>query len=246
MLPTTETPADNHYIKSTTTQIIMGIVVLCVYGIGVYLHSKIIQISRKEKDMTWKVDIYNSTFFIVHYFHVIVMNGITYMLDDLHEYTGNWFCYVSKSMTIIGNGHTTGHSFIIAMMKYIVIVHYQRFNKDTVKNVFFWLNSFNGTILFAIFNLAQPYFVFLYDGISQSNRCLGKNETTSSLDNNTSAIKLHDICNITESFEHLSFEYVYYIFRKTICWVNIVFIYSNVCNVLEMFVYCRIFSFMHR
>ena len=196
--------------------------------------------------MTWKVDIYNSAFFIVHYFHVILMNGITYMLDNLHEYTGNGFCYVSKSMTIIGNGHTTGHSFIIAMMKYFVIVHHQRFSKDALKGVFFWINSFYGPLVFAIFNVAQPHFVFLYDGISHSNRCLGKNDTISSLDTNTSAIKLHDICNISESYEDVSFEYVYYIFRKTICWGNIVFVYLNVWNLLEMFVYCRIFSFMHR
>ena len=128
MSPTSGPPSDNSHSKTTTVQIIMGIVVVCVYIIGVYLHTKIIQISRKEKDMTWKLDIFNSTLIIVHYFHSIIMHGITYIIDDLHEYTGNWFCYLSRSLVLIGNAHTTGHSFIIAMVKYVVIIHYQRFS----------------------------------------------------------------------------------------------------------------------
>ena len=246
MSPTTGPSSDNTNSKTTTVQIIMGIVVVCVYIIGVYLHTKIIQISRKEKDMTWELDIFNSTLIIVHYFHCILMNGITYIIDDLHEYTGNWFCYLSRSIALIGNAHTTGHSFIIAMVKYVVIIHYQKFSKDKVKTLFFWINVFYGTAIFAIFSVAQPQFIFLYDGISQSNRCLGKNEMISSLDNSTSAIKLTDICSISESFERVSFGYIYYIFRKTLCWGNIIFTYLNVWNLLEMFVYCRIFSFMYR
>ena len=196
--------------------------------------------------MTWKLDISNSALIIVHYFHSILMHGITYIIDDLHEYTGDWFCYLSRYVTLIGNVHTIGHSFIISMLKYVVIIHYQKFSKEKVKTLFFWINLLVGTTLVSIFSLAQPQFIFLYDGISQSNRCLGKNETISSLDNSTSAIKLTDICSISESFEHVSFGYVYYIFRKTICWANIVFVYLNAWNILEMFVYCTIFSFIHR
>ena len=34
---------------------IMGLILLCVYSTGVYLHIRIIQVSKKEKELTWKM-----------------------------------------------------------------------------------------------------------------------------------------------------------------------------------------------
>ena len=102
----------------------MCIIALFVYGIGVLLNVKVIQVTRKEKQMTSKLDETNSIFFIIHYAHVMVMHGITYLVQDLYLYLGKGFCYISKTLTIIGNSHNAQHSFIIALMKYVMIVHY--------------------------------------------------------------------------------------------------------------------------
>ena len=47
---------------------VMGVILLCAYIIGVHLHIKIIQVSKKEKELTWKMDITNSIIVIFQTF----------------------------------------------------------------------------------------------------------------------------------------------------------------------------------
>ena len=232
------------------TQILIGAIVVCVYSCGVYLHTKIIQVAKKEKDLTWKMDVSNSAILILQFLHCIFMHAITYMISDLYLYTGKWFCYFSKALNVIGNAHTTGHSFIIALMKYVIIVYYQssitNIKKEKFKTIFLWINLFYPVVVFVIFNLISPEFIFIYDGVSSANRCLGKSEMVSSLNRNTSAIKLHHICDVPEPVKLVSLDYLLFIIKKTFCWLHMVFLYSNVWNVIELLLYIRIFTFMRR
>ena len=229
---------------------IMGVILLCVYSTGVYLHVKIIQVSKKEKELTWKMDITNSIILMIHFFNCIFMHTLTYSIPNLHVLTGKWFCYVAKCLNVIGAAHTTGHSMLISLIKYVVIVHYQSnipsTKKEKVKTIFFWINAFYPFLVFAICNMIRPDFIFIYDGVSSANRCLGKSEILSSLDKNASAIKLHHICNIQAPNDIISFEYFVYIVRTSICWIHVVLIYGNVWNLVEIIVYANIFRFMRR
>ena len=65
---------------SMIIQIIMCMFAVCVYAIGFVLHSKVILASKRDKDMTWKLDIVNSVMMIIHYAHVIIMYGITFLV----------------------------------------------------------------------------------------------------------------------------------------------------------------------
>ena len=184
--------------KDILSEIVMSVVLLCLYSGGVYFHIKIIQVSRKEKELTWKIDISNSVYLMMHFFHAIFIHSLTNLVSHLHTYTGNWFCYFSKFLSAIGNSHSTGHSFVISLLKYVIIVHYQstvtNAMKEKLKSIFFWMNILYPFIVFGIFNIIEPDFMFIYDGSSTANRCLGKSEVLSSIKNNASAIKLHNIC----------------------------------------------------
>ena len=70
------------------TTLIPPLIALCVYGIGVYFHFKVIKVSFKEKDMTWKLDITNSIILTVHHGYFLFMKIITFIIQDLHAYTG--------------------------------------------------------------------------------------------------------------------------------------------------------------
>ena len=234
---------------SIPTQIAMCVLVLCVYALGVFLNTKIIIVSKKDKHATWRIDIFNSSMLMVHYAHVIVMYGVTYLVKDLYLYTGTWFCYTSKAITIYGNAHVTGHSFMISVLKWFLIVHWKKsrnFGEEKVKQIFFWLNIIYPLYILAMFNLVRPNFLFVYDAISQANRCLGKSDMVSSQDDNKSATKLHSICDLETPLDHISVEYIVYFGRKSICWLHVILAYSNVWNLLEIFIYCRIFLFMRR
>ena len=234
---------------SISTQIVMYVLVLCAYVLGVFINTKVIIASKKDQHATWKIDIFNSSLLIVHYALVIVMYGVAFLVKYLYIYTGTWFCYTFKAINFYGTLHQTGQSFLISVMKWVVIVHWKRtsdFGENRVKQVFFWLNIIYPLYIVLMFNAIRPDFFFAYDGISQANRCLGKSDLISSQDPNKSATKLHDFCEIEAPLDHTSFEYMVYLGRKSICWLNVILVYSNVWNILEVFIYCRIFLFMRR
>ena len=236
--------------KDILSEVVMGVVLLCLYCGGVYFHVKIIQVSRKEKELTWKIDISNSVFLMTHFFHSIFIYSLTNLVSNLHTYTGNWFCYFSKLLTAIGSSHSTGHSFVISLLKYVIIVHYQstvtNAMKEKLKSIFFWMNILYPFIFFGIFNIIEPNFMFVYEGISTANRCLGKSEIISNIKSNASAIKLHTICILLEPHDPGFLEYGIFIIRKAICWIQVIFMYLNIWNLIECLIYIRVFSFMRR
>ena len=230
-------------------QISMCVLVVFLYLIGVNIHSKVISASKQDKQVTWKLDVTNSFILIFYYANNIVMNGLTILVNDLYLYTGPWFCYAYKFLSIYCNAYATGHSLIIALMKYVIIVKYVRVRKsgeENVKRIFFWTNLIYPAYIIGMFTLARPDFLIAYDGVSPANRCLGKSDIISSQNSNQSATKLHNICELAAPLNKISFEYMIYGGRTTICWLHIVIGYSNCWNVLEFFIYCAIFKFMRR
>ena len=83
------------------------IIMICIHCVGIYLHVKIIKTSRNDKQITWKLAITNSCMLMAHHTHCIFMEGITYIVQDLYIYTGEWFCYTSKATMYYGNTYTT-------------------------------------------------------------------------------------------------------------------------------------------
>ena len=228
------------------TQTLMCVLVVCAYIIGIYLHSRVILVCKKEKEMTWKLDILNSCVVLINYGHVIIMYSLTYLVADLHSFTGNWFCYISKALTLYGNTLVISHSFVISLMKYVMIVFQQEiaaFGKTKMKSIFFWFNILYPIYLNGMVTLARPDYLVVYDGINQANRCLGRTDVYK----NENYTKLLDLClNIPEPRQRMSFDYVVYIGRTSICWFHIILFLLNFTNVLEIFIYYQIFKYMKR
>jgi hypothetical protein len=134
-------------------------------------------------------------------------------------------------------------------MKYAIIVQYikvRKIGEEKVKRIFFWANIIYPVYIIGMFTLARPDFLIAYDGISPANRCLGKSDMISSQNSNESATKLHNICELSAPLSKVSFEYMVYAGRTTICWLHFVMVYFNSWNILELFIYCFIFKFMRR
>ena len=177
------------------------------------------------------------------------MRGITYLIKDLHAYTGSWFCCAIKVITFSGNTLITGHSLIIALMKYTMIVHdvkVRAYGKEKMKKIFFWINIIYLIYWLLLFNIIRPDFLFVFDGISQANTCLGKSDLMASDDSNKTATKLHDTCKLEMPPNPMSADFFLYISRTGICWFHIVIKYCNAFNSIVAFIYCRIFNFMRR
>ena len=226
------------------TQTLMCVLVVFVYVIGIYLHSRVMLVCKKEQEMTWKLDILNSCVVLINYGHVIIMYSLTYLVADLHTFTGNWFCYISKALTLYGNTQVISHSYIISLMKYVMIVYQQKvtaFGKSSIKAVFFWFHLLYPVYLNGMVTVARPDYIVAYDSINQANRCLGKTDVYK----NENATRLFHLCmNIPEPHQKLSLEYAVYYGRKSICWFHVILFFLNYMNILEIFIYYQIFTYM--
>ena len=240
---------DENKTRYTTSDVSMSIIVCCIYVIGAFFHMKIIKVCKRDKEVGWKLNIFDSCYKIFHYGILILMNAINYTITDLHNYTGEWLCYTYKAINIYGISSIIGHSFVIALMKYTIIVHslkVRAIGQEKVQTIFFWIHAFYPIYINAVFSIVRPEYFIIYDGIPVANRCLGLSDVTSSQGGNRSATKLHDICEIEEPTYKNSVEYVVYLGRTSICWFNITFVYLNAWNIIECLVYAYIFRFMSR
>ena len=229
------------------SEILIAIVVVCLFVAGVYLQSKKIQVCWKEKDVTWKLEVTNSIILTLYWSLEIAVYGITYFIKNLHTITGAWFCFLLKILNSLGIAHSMGHSFVIAFLKLLVICHAGTdvTRKEKFKNLLFYLNILYGALVVGIMNVIRPDYVFVYHS-AMADRCLGGTGIISSHSNTSSAINLVELCDITAPTKQVSFEYTLYVIRKVICLLDASFVYLNAANILEAICYCRIFIYMHR
>ena len=230
--------------------IITEIIVVCIYIIGWYLHLKIIKISKKEKEMTWKLDITNSSLLLFHYTHVIFMDIITYIVPNLYQHLGTWFCYTSKVVMHYTNLYTVGHSMVVSMLKFTLIVYWKKarsFGNAKIKEIFFWVNLCYPLLMMLIHVMIKPDFYLIYDAYARIDRCLGDPSNNWDKDSNRTQIKIHTICKMfVAPPEDEQIAYIIYLIRSTACWMHVGVAYLVLWNFFEMISYCRIFAFMRK
>ena len=55
------------------TQMITGGFALSIFVTGLFFHSKVVCVSKKDRDVTWQLDMTNSIILVFHYGHVMIM-----------------------------------------------------------------------------------------------------------------------------------------------------------------------------
>ena len=246
----------NSTVNSDIHPILIALLVAAVviYFWGVYFHVRIIQVSKKDKDLTWKLDVANSIMMLIIFFQAIAMHGITYIIRDLYTFTGHWFCYVFKVISTYSNIYLGGHALIISLTKYSIIIHWQKareWGNEKVAMLYFWMNIMYPVISILIWLCIRTDFFWAYDGMPQIDRCLGdpKDIWADNFQNvmeNKSLTKLHNLCQMNSPLQQDYTEYMIHIFRTCSCWLHVGYYYGAGTNLLEMVVYFRIFVFMHR
>ena len=228
---------------------IVWLMEIVVYCTGVFLHIKIITISKREKELTWKLDITNSILTIAHFTNTLGIYIITYAVEDLYIFTGKWFCYVLKETRYLGALSTTGHSLVISMMKYVHIVHWEKtreFDKEKVIEIFFWAHLLHPIFTLIFHLIVTPDFIWAHDAYKEIDMCLGDPDNHWGLDSNISQSKYHDLCEIGGNPDDSSITYVLYVGRSGLCWIQTIFIYLVGLDIFEALFYFLIFRFMQR
>ena len=230
------------FIKSITVLIIF-------FVIGLYLQIKIIRVSKKEKDVTWRLDVCNSTIKIVFFSHRIIFEIISYCVPSLHQYSGKWFCYYMLFVNLFGAISLIWHSFILALYKYVYILH-QHHIRDLGVETSSFISSLLKIIIPAVLSISFmarptiPSYACVFS-------CLGKEVEKSAEENETSADKVRRLLfcgfdRFNENGNHGTFGWFMNITNITGCFLTSMMVLIIMSTIVEAFVYQRIFSAMKK
>ena len=238
----------NEIPLNTSLVIILIIIMVIVYSIGLYLHTRIITVSKKDKAITWKLDILNSICILFYFNIAFVMFLVTYLKVaskiDICSYTATWICYGLKLIVFTGRMYIISHSLIISLMKYCNIIFQEKVRavgKHRIENLFLFLDVLYPTMVFGIIRLIKKDETFPNDPFQEEffhQKSITNTYKTTG--------KLFDACSFDEAFDEISIPYIFYILRMTFCWILSISIFLNSINILEVFFYYKIFRYMNR
>ena len=243
-----------------STSIVIGTVFLSmIYLLGLYLQIRIIIISKQAQEMTWRSEITHSIIMIIYYAFRILTETLTLSIPNLGKYTGSWFCTLSLFVQLYGMNSILGHSLWIAVHKYVFIKHAKsvyKFGNEKAKHVFCWLHIILPAIC-AVGWMFRPY----YRAIESVNRCHGgldwqlfdgklpkykvKINETSPITIRKMAEKLF-FCGLGYYDGNTFYDNFMYVGSQIYCFIQATWACTVVGNILEIFFYLRIFSFMER
>ena len=225
-------------------------VAIAVYCVGVYFHTKVIKISVKEKDMTWKLDVTNSLILMIYFGYFLFMKILTFFVQDLFKYTGDWFCYFCRGVNYYGSFYIAAHTLVVAIKKYIVIVHWDwamEFGHDKISKIFFFINFLHPTLMISFLFFVRKDFLVAWDGSAQEiDRCLGDPKGNLDPSRNHSLTKLHDLCEMDQPSMEAYLEFTSYLLKTCVCWTHISIFYVVRINFFEVVFYALIFRFMRK
>ena len=231
-------------------EIILWISKLLTFLLGVFFHTKIIYNAIREKDITWKLDITNSVLCLFHFSHTLFLYGITSLLPNLYEYTGTWYCYFAKEIRYYGALYVTGHSLVVAIMKYMMIVRWEAVRvvgKIKVQKIFFWVNFLHPVLTIVVHLILRPDFIWAHDAYKEIDLCLGDPNNHWAKDSNSTQTKLHNLCTTMDkaAAEDILGQTLY-VLKSGGCWIQISCLYLTGWNLFEGIAYFNTFKFMRK
>ena len=235
------TSTDIYYSEkhSILSDIVASLVATGLYTVGVYFHTKIITVSKKEKDLTWKIDIAHSFITLFTFTYYFVMGALTYLIPDVYLLTGEWFCYGGKFIGYATITYISRHSLIIALLKYFIIMKQERADVEKLKKVFLWIDLIHPMIDMTLIMILNPEFYVSNEGsVRYVSRCLGKPTMKGSIGNS--------VCKNIKFFGRKDILHVFNALRNIPCISVVVLRWIMNYNILEMFLYFRIFAHMRR
>ena len=223
---------------------IIGIQTILVF-LGTFIQIKIITTCLNEKNTTcWKLDITHAIGLMIWILFSIIFETMTDQLPELHKYSGVWMCYIAVFVYSYLAFLIVFHTFIVAFMKYIFIVHQPKvhqFGEEKIKKIFF------------LFNLVQPFILAIlttltYDFESNASliRCFGlQEELLARYNTSTGTIEKVFLCKLGRWGYNNEDIPLFYI-KQGLCVAKAIWVLVFGTNMPEAYFYLKIFSKMRR
>ena len=233
---------DDSYFSTGIT--INVIVQSLAYIAGLFVNIKVISVCLRNRDTkTWQIHIAQSIINTIFFGFDIPFVTISNALPHLSRYTGEWFCYMASFIVNYEVYFLVTNSFLIAVMKYIYIVHWDkamRFGHQKIQRIFLII-----TITLPCFFAAVQTITKDIDSYKAIKSCFGMPDEKK--DSRNGAWQRLFLCNLsyteTPNAEESS---VFYILIQIVCVSRSVLAYLFCTNLPEAFFYYKIFKKMRR
>ena len=217
------------------------IMALVIYPLGSYINWKIICICRQVKDKTWQQDIVHALSMMSALFVMVVFENVSNYFTKLSDYTGGvWICYIPAFFYSYNTLAAGTHSFFIAFMKYIYIVHNEKvrgFDEDKLKKIFFLIYSIH-PLFFAI-----PTVILLdFEASTSLLRCFGVEDDINDRYKDDKLGPMY-LCKLTLDRDVDESSFIY-IITQGFCTFKMIWILILSSNIPEAFLYFKIFQYM--
>ena len=237
---------ENHVIIFSSSFIISTMILIILFAIGLYLQIRIIIISKRHKSPTWKIDISHSVIMTIYFSFRIFFQKLIDIIPTFHQHCGVWFCYLALFIQIFSGLMVVSNSLVVALYKYLYIVRHDLFcalGGESASVVLIWSNLFIQAAL-SLSAIVRPSF----PRFSSVNTCLGINIEKSDVSPD-SMLRRFFFCGLDnykeDEFDGI-FSQVMNATNITGCFITSVIFFVVLTNLIEMFLYQRIFSRMKR
>lgn len=125
------------------------------YAIGLYFQIKICIACKTEKNKTWQIHISHAVIMSIFFATRIITKVVTLSLPSSTIEVASWICYINYLGMGFGIYSMAANSILVAIMKYIYIVHTwkaKKFGEGRIQKIFFIIN-FSFPLLLATSNL---------------------------------------------------------------------------------------------
>ncbi len=221
--------------------IVSTIVEALLFLAGLFINTKIVLLEWKNRECkTWQIQIVCSVCSTIYFVFDLPFSAISVAIPDLSKYTGDWFCNLATFIIIYGIFTFTTSSVVIAMMKYTFIVHPFKaleWGHDKIQKLFLAMYITIPSLMAVLVIVTKDFESYKY-----IRMCFGmKNE-----DLETHILKRIFLCNLKEIGIDESYNTHLQNSIQSVCVIRSVLALIITCNVMEAFVYYKIFTKMKR
>ena len=236
---------ENHDSNTVVAIAIISALIL-EYVIGFYIQVKKIKSVKQEKPITWELEIYHSIVCIFHFWFCIFVEILELFVADTSESTKWLLCTFAWCVKTLGVNAIFSHSLTISMCKYIIIVHckgkyFGRHN--VVKLASFVMVAYQ--ILWTLLGWfrARGVLIANYDFVSWSISMCDAFDWNH-IDDKTSRRRF--VCGFpVDNDQKGNWDFVL-VGSEFFCIIQFIATFVVNLNVLEAFLYFKIFKSMHR
>ena len=230
--------------KTIISAVVITLAWIFVVCLGSFIQLKIVLTCLKAKNTTtWQIDIIQAVALTIWVFFSSIFKIIIDQIPDLHEAIGDWICYIYAFTHIFAIYVCLFHSFVVALMKYIFIVHHMKnrvFGERKTQKIFFLATIIHPAILAILATLAYDF-----ESSKPLISCYGLKEQVLMKYNTSTRFEKAFLCklgNMGTDKDDMPWFYI----RQGFCATKMIWVLLLSTNIPEGYLYFKIFKKMRR